>query len=54
MTHLIAIAGLAVLCAGWITVQYLARMVGTKNHFEHQHGSCGNCSCGGNGTCERK
>lgn len=54
MTHLIAILGLAALSAGWIALQYLARAVGTKNHFEDQHGSCGQCSCGGSGTCERK
>ncbi len=53
-THLLAIAALTVLCAGWVGVQFLARRAGTKNHFEDLgHGGCSGCTCGG-GTCERK
>lgn len=33
----------AMLTAGWMAVQLLARKVGTKNHIEDGGGCCGAC-----------
>ena len=49
INHLLAIIGLGALCAGWIAVQFLARKMRTKNHFDDLNGSCGRCTCGGVG-----
>lgn len=53
--HFIAILLLAALCAGWVAVQFLARRMQTKNHFDDLDGStCGSCNCGGTGgSCRR-
>lgn len=50
--QIVPILALAVLCAGWVGVQLLARRLGTKNHFEHGSSSCGQCGCGD--SCVRK
>jgi hypothetical protein len=47
-TYLIPILVLCALCAGWVGVQLLARKLGTKNHMEHGHAGCGNCT----GLCD--
>lgn len=49
--YLAGIVGLALLCAGWVALQFVARHQGTKNHFEHLSGGCGTCTCGGGGVC---
>ena len=52
MTHLITILALGGLCAGWAGVQFLAKKVGTKNHFDNLGNGCGGCNCGGSGSCQ--
>lgn len=52
LSLLIPVFALAVLCAAWVGVQLLARRMGTKNHFEHGSGGCGQCGCGS--VCQRK
>ncbi|MEZ4955797.1 MAG: hypothetical protein R2825_19720 [Saprospiraceae bacterium] len=47
LSHLLPIFALSLLCAGWVAVQFLAKKMGTKNHFDHGAESCGKCSCGG-------
>ena len=37
---------LALLCAGWVVVQLLARRMGTKNHIDNAGTGCGQCGCG--------
>lgn len=54
ITFFIAIIGLALLCAGWVALQYLARKMKTKNHFDDLNSSCGSCMCGGDGVCANK
>jgi len=54
LTFFIAITGLSLLCAGWIALQFLARKMKTKNHFDNLNSSCGNCTCGGEGECTRE
>ena len=55
ITHLLAIFGMALLCAGWIGVQFLAKKMETKNHFDDLNSSCGHCTCGGGAmACEQK
>ncbi|MDH5368119.1 MAG: hypothetical protein OEW67_14125 [Cyclobacteriaceae bacterium] len=53
ITFFIAIIGLTFLSAGWVALQYLARKMKTKNHFDDLNSSCGNCMCGGD-TCSRE
>ncbi len=47
---------MAALSAGWIGVQFLARKMKTKNHFDDLNGpGCSSCTCGGEeGTCVNK
>lgn len=53
LSYLIPILALAALCAGWVAVQFLARKMKTKNHFDNLDSStCGNCTCGGISECE--
>lgn len=47
LSYLIPIIALSLLCAGWVAVQFLAKKMGTKNHFDHGAGSCGKCNCSG-------
>jgi len=55
ITFSIAILGLSLLSAGWVALQYLARKMKTKNHFDDLNSSCGGgCNCGGGGSCARK
>jgi hypothetical protein len=52
MKYLLIILGLGLLSAGWVAVQFLARRMKTKNHFDHLNSACGHCTCGGlDGTC---
>ncbi len=41
--YLIPVLAFALLAAGWMAVQLLARKVGTKNHLEDGGGCCGAC-----------
>ncbi len=45
--YIIIILFLAVLCAGWVVVQIIAKKMKTKNHFDHLNSACGHCTCGG-------
>ncbi len=51
--HLLPNLALALLAAGWIALQFLAKKMGTKNHFDNLGEGCGNCGCGG-GACQKK
>lgn len=52
MKYIIIILSLGLLSAGWVAVQFLARKMQTKNHFDHLNSSCGHCTCGGvEGSC---
>jgi hypothetical protein len=54
LDNLVPVLALALLSAGWVALQFLARKAGTKNHFDHQGGStCDGCTCGSGGTCDR-
>ncbi|MCB0518240.1 MAG: hypothetical protein H6577_20905 [Lewinellaceae bacterium] len=52
LPHLIPILALALLAAGWVAIQFLAKKMGTKNHFDNLGEGCGNCGCGGS-TCKK-
>ena len=55
MSYLLAILGMGLLCAGWIMVQFLAKKMETKNHFDNLNNSCGGCTCGGSfDSCQNK
>jgi hypothetical protein len=47
--YIIPIFSVAVLCAGWVLVQIVAKKMKTKNHFDHLNSGCGGCICGGVG-----
>jgi hypothetical protein len=47
MEYIIPILFVALLCAGWVAVQMIAKKMKTKNHFDHLNNACGNCTCGG-------
>lgn len=49
MHHILIILAFSLLCAGWIGIQFLAKKMGTKNHFDDLNNGCGNCTCGGVG-----
>ena len=53
LSHLLPILALALLAAGWVAIQFLAKKMGTKNHFDDLGNGCGNCGCG-SGTCQKK
>jgi len=45
---IIPVLFVAVLSAGWVIVQILAKKMKTKNHFDDLgQGGCMNCTCGG-------
>jgi hypothetical protein len=50
--HIIPILGLALLTAGWMGVQILARRMNVKNHIDHPEGCCG--ACANRNTCSNK
>jgi len=53
LPYIIGIFILVALCSGWVAVQFLARRMKTKNHFDDLDSStCGSCTCGGIGECE--
>lgn len=56
--YIIGIFATAFLAAGWIGVQFLARKMGTKNHFDNRYASCSDfgksCNCGGSECQENK
>jgi len=56
LTLIIGALAMAALSAGWIGVQFLARKMKTKNHFDDLNGpGCSSCTCGGEeGTCVNK
>ncbi len=43
-THVFAVTGLILLCAGWAIVQFLARAMNTKNHLDYEKKGCGHCA----------
>jgi hypothetical protein len=48
LQYIIGILSVVGLCVGWLGVQYLARNMKTKNHFDDlDSSSCGSCNCGG-------
>ncbi len=48
LQYIIGILALMGLCMGWIGVQFLARKMKTKNHFDDLNSeTCGSCICGG-------
>ena len=53
LTFVLAVLGLTFLSAGWVAIQYLARKLKTKNHFDDLN-TCTGCMCGGSGACEKK
>ena len=53
LSHLLPVLALALLAAGWVAIQFLAKKMGTKNHFDNLGEGCGNCGCGGS-SCELK
>ncbi len=53
LSHLLPILALALLAAGWVAIQFLAKKMGTKNHFDNLGEGCGNCGCG-SGACQKK
>ncbi|TAK36278.1 MAG: hypothetical protein EPO28_13580 [Saprospiraceae bacterium] len=55
LVQFLPVLALAVLCAGWLALQFLAKKMGTKNHFENGSSSCGgNCGCGASCTKEKQ
>jgi hypothetical protein len=52
LSHLLPIIALALLAAGWVAIQFLAKKMGTKNHFDDLGNGCGNCGCG-SGACQK-
>ena len=44
LNHVFAVLGLSVLCVLWITVQFMAKTMKTKNLFESQGGCSGACA----------
>ncbi len=53
LSHLLPILALALLAAGWVAIQFLAKKMGTKNHFDNLGEGCGNYGCG-SGACQKK
>jgi hypothetical protein len=51
MTYMIPVIGLALLAAGWMGVQILAKKMEVKNHIDQTSGCCGACS--NKDTCSR-
>lgn len=49
--YIIPVLAMSLLCAGWVMVQFLARRIGTKNHFDNPP-RCGGCTC--SGQCDRE
>ncbi len=48
LQYIIGILSVVGLSVGWLGVQYLARKMKTKNHFDDLDAStCGSCNCGG-------
>ncbi|MCB0688955.1 MAG: hypothetical protein KDC53_20595 [Saprospiraceae bacterium] len=47
LQYIIPVISLAALAAGWVAIQFLARKMQTKNHFDDLNSSCGSCNCGG-------
>lgn len=43
LIYIYPVFAFAMLTAGWMAVQLLARKVGTKNHIEDGGGCCGAC-----------
>ena len=55
LTFFFAIIGLTLISAGWVAIQYLARKMKSKNHFDDLNdSSCTGCMCGGSGECTNK
>ena len=51
LNHLLAIAGFALLCGGWVLLQrWITR---AEPGIKGPESGCGSCSCGG-GRCERQ
>lgn len=43
LMYIYPVFAFAMLTAGWMAVQLLARKIGTKNHIEDGGGCCGAC-----------
>lgn len=52
LTYLIPVFAIAVLTAGWMGVQLLAKKMNTKNHIDHSSSCCGTCD--NKDSCELK
>ena len=51
MEIIIPVLFVAVLCAGWVVVQLIAKKMKTKNHFDDLgKDGCMSCTCGANGN----
>lgn len=50
--YLVAILSLALLAAGWMAVQILAKRLNVKNHIDQTSGCCGACS--NKNSCEKQ
>lgn len=53
--YIIPILFVAILSAGWVVVQLVAKKMKTKNHMDNLgKGGCMTCTCGAEGTCEKE
>ncbi|MBI4930530.1 MAG: hypothetical protein HY841_07195 [Bacteroidetes bacterium] len=43
LEYILPVLALALLAAGWVVVQIIAKKMGTKNHFDYGGGCCGDC-----------
>jgi hypothetical protein len=43
LEYFIPVLAFALLAAGWMMVQLMAKKMGTKNHIEHHASCCGAC-----------
>jgi len=49
---ILPILAVGALSAGWLSIQFLAKKTGTKNHFDDGSSCCGQCGCGH--ACEKE
>ena len=48
LEYIFGVLAVVALCVGWLGVQFLAKKMNTKNHFDDLSSStCGSCTCGG-------
>ncbi|MEK6616408.1 MAG: hypothetical protein AABZ32_09895 [Bacteroidota bacterium] len=43
LEYILPVLAFALLVAGWVVVQLIAKKMGTKNHFDNAGGCCGDC-----------